>query len=137
MKKIFFYLFFILVTFPYKVLAVIDLVPCGTTRNPDFCEFSDLYLLFDNVIEFLLFTLAVPVTALMIIYGGMTMIIYASNPAKRSEGVNIIKLALWGILISLGAYVIVKFMLMLLTGNTDLLIEELSYFNQLSNYKYI
>lgn len=125
MKKIIYPILLSIVSFwpVFKVWAQeatsTSLVPCG--RGDDMCTFADFFTLINGLMKFLLLQIAIPATALVIIYGGMMMVIYASNSSGRERGKKAVTTAVLGLLIVLGAFVIVKFILITLTGNSELI----------------
>lgn len=82
------------------------IVPCG--RGDDKCDFNDLFKLVDNIIDFILFVLALPIAGLVIAIAGAQMVIYSSNDGKRKDSIAMIKTTIFGLVLALSAYVIVK-----------------------------
>ncbi len=75
MKKI-----FLITLFVFTFLAFISsqsqaagLVPCGGKGEPA-CQFCHFFVLFDNVIDFVLFTLVPPIAVLMLVIAGFMYI---------------------------------------------------------------
>ena len=117
--KIFALILLLLVCLPLVALGAIGdpsnytlpdapgLVPCGTGENSEKCTFNDFITLLGNIFNFLVFKLVVPIATLAIAYAGITYVIYPTNQAKRSEAKGILMGAVWGIVLALGAYLIV------------------------------
>jgi len=61
------------------------LVPCGG-KNQEPCTFNDLFVLINNVIKFLLFTLIPPIAALIFAFGGITIMSAGGDPGKVEKG---------------------------------------------------
>ena len=99
------------------------IVPCG--RRNDIIEYDDtgaqivtidesqdctichMFILIDNIIDFLIFNLAPPLFLLMLVIGGGTFIIASGNPQSVTRAKKIISSALIGIAIIYGAYTII------------------------------
>lgn len=101
-------------------VATAQLVVCGTA-NTEACTFSDFFVLLNKVMNFLVISVATPLAALLIAYGGAYIVVYASNSSKRAEGKKIIFTTLKGFVLVLAAFVIVKFIITALTGDVGLL----------------
>ena len=114
---IFFFTFMVIVLVfsPYLVSAQNGLVPCT-----DGCKFTDLYDLINNLINFIIFVLAVPIAVLVITIAGAWLVIYPSNEGKRKEALGMIRTAVIGLLIVLSAYLIVKAIIFGLAGDNDI-----------------
>jgi len=97
MRK-YFITFFITLTLLFLVSLSVtaQLVPCGQTEsNP--CKLSDLGTLAVNVFNFIVFQVAVPLAALVIVVGGIFLLVSGSNPGLADKG----KKMLWGAVIGL------------------------------------
>ena len=81
MKKI---ILFSIFCFVFSVMAVqaAGLVPCGGAGEPA-CNFCHLKTLAENVINFALYNIAIPVTVIFIVYGGF-VILTAGESAERA-----------------------------------------------------
>jgi hypothetical protein len=92
------------------------LVPCtntpdatsGKVPNADRCDFYAFMVLLNKVINFLLFTLAVPIAAIMFAYAGFLMVTSGGSTESRSKAKSIFSNALIGFLLAAGAWIIVK-----------------------------
>ena len=84
-----------------------DLVPCDTTNNPQPCGYQDFLNLIKRVFDYLVI-FAVPLAAGVIVVGGAIMMTAGTNDSKRSQAKKIIWMAVWGLVIVLAAYLIVK-----------------------------
>ena len=82
------------------------LVPCGRTGQ-DPCNYNSFLLLIGKIFGYLT-AIAVPLATAVIVYGGVMMVTAGSNDSKRSQAKGIISKAVWGLVITLAAYVIVK-----------------------------
>ena len=81
-----------------------DIIPCEGNE----CGVCDIFKLISNVIKFAAFTVAAPLAGIIMAYGGFKLITAGGNETERSKGTNAIWAAVWGILITFGAYVIVN-----------------------------
>ena len=82
------------------------LVPCdGSEALP--CNYNAFILLIGKIFGYLT-AIAVPFATAVIVYGGVMMVTAGSNDSKRSTAKGIIWKAVWGLVITLAAYVIVK-----------------------------
>ena len=71
------------------------------------CGWNELFQMVKNVINFALFYLVLPVSAILFTYAGFIYIFNASNPGKRAKATGIFKNVLYGLLIALAAWLIV------------------------------
>ena len=91
-----------------------DIIPCEGNE----CGVCDIFKLISNVIKFAAFTIAAPLAGIIMAYGGFKLITSGSNESNKSKGTNAIWAAVWGILITFGAYVIVNAIIGGLAGNS-------------------
>jgi hypothetical protein len=98
------------VLLPIAAYAVEPLVPCGGKDQP-MCHFSDLLLLADKIINFLLLDLLVPIAILAFIYGGFLMITAQGDPGQLKQGKDIFFNTVIGFVIAFGAWIIVHLIL--------------------------
>jgi hypothetical protein len=104
-----FALFF--VSLPRSVHAD-GLVPCGgysaeTGLAEKPCDFSFFMQMLNDVISFLLFTLAMPLAALMFAYAGFLYLTSGVKPEQREQAKKILTNVIWGLVIALAAWLIV------------------------------
>ena len=91
-----------------------DIIPCEGNE----CEVCDIFKLISNVVKFAAFTIAAPLAGIIMAYGGFELITSGGSEDKRKKGINAIWAAVWGILITFGAYVIVNAIIGGLAGNS-------------------
>ena len=91
-----------------------DIIPCEGNK----CGVCDIFKLISNIVKFAAFTIAAPLAGIIMAYGGFKLIISGGNEAERTKGMNAIQAAVWGILITFGAYVIVNAIIGGLAGNS-------------------
>lgn len=110
MKKITtIFLFLAMLVLPISVFATaatVGLVPCGSGNLPT-CTVAHIFELIARIVRFLLFTVAVPLCALAITYGGIKIAMYSTNPGAKDEGKKIVINAGIGLLVALASYLIV------------------------------
>lgn len=82
------------------------LVPCGGQDEPE-CEICHLWQLFSNLINFLLFKLAVPVAVFMIVVSGLIYITSAGKDKQLQLAKSIIFNVIIGIVIMMSAWLMV------------------------------
>lgn len=105
--------FLILLCFPVVAhMQGSGLVPCT-----DNCQFNHLFVLVANIVQFLIFTLALPLVALVITYAGVIMVLNPANEGKRKDALGMIYAAVWGLGIALAAYLIVDTLLKFFAGS--------------------
>ena len=87
---------------------------CGQVVNGAMvvCDFNYLMQLVNNVIDFLLFTVATPLAALVFAYTGFLLITSGGDSGKRTKAKTIMKNLLLGYLIALAAWLIINTILM-------------------------
>ena len=90
--------------FPYAVNAA-GLVPCGGPGQSQ-CQFCHLFILFDNIVDFVLFTLVPPIAVLMLVIGGAMLFFAAGNPGKLTDAKSIFSSVIIGLILVYGAWVI-------------------------------
>lgn len=99
---------------PISSAFAAGLVPCGGQGEPT-CTWNMLMELGKRIINFLLFTIAVPLAALLVAYGGMLMLISGTNPGNVNKGKTIIYQTLISLAIAFLAWLIVNTLLGVLT----------------------
>ena len=112
--------FLIIAILVVPLVSKAALVTCGV-GDADPCTFPDFFVLLNTIMEFLVVTVAVPLAVVTIVYGGIIITIYASNSNKREEGKKIIWTAIKGFVLVLAAFILVKFIVLSLTGDVGLL----------------
>jgi hypothetical protein len=104
--------FVIIFLVPILVMAAGKIVPeCGVVVNgviENTCDFNDAMILINNVITFLLITMATPLFALIIIYVAWLYLSAGGNTENVGKAKKIFKNALFGYVIALAAWLIVK-----------------------------
>ena len=93
--------------------AETGLVPCQGLN----CNFCHLLTLAENVINFGLYYIAVPLVVIFTIYGGFIILTAGDKPGKVSDGRKIITSAVIGLLIALLAWLLIDTILQVIAGN--------------------
>ena len=96
------------------------LVPCGTPGCP--CTFCDIFVMFDRIVDFILFRIIPPVAALMLAIGGFLYILAFANPEgagpeRLSKAKTLFKAVMIGLLIVYAAWIIVNTFFMMIGVN--------------------
>ena len=104
---LFFYFLVLTILMAPFSFAYAGLIPCGDTGNAD-CTFADLFKLIANIIDFLLFKLAVPLAAIAFAWAGILLLTDGGNEGKRKQAKEIIKAAGIGLAFALAAWLIVN-----------------------------
>jgi amino acid transporter len=97
------------------------LVPCGITDQEVLdknqgkgyeqpCDFTDFLTLINNVINFTIKFLAIPIAAIMFVYAGFLLVTAGGGEAK-TKAKTIFSNAVLGLVIAAGAWVIVRTLL--------------------------
>ncbi len=106
MRKIFFIAFLVLIVF-LPNLTRAGLVPCGGPGQ-DPCTICHLFLMLNNIVKFIMFTIAPPLAVLMLIVGGAMFFFAGGAPTKIEGAKRIITAVFIGLLIIFCAWVIVN-----------------------------
>ncbi len=115
----------LLVTIFYLLVTVVSaqaadpLVPCGPdSHGGKGCQFCDLIILIGNVINFALYNIAIPLVVVFIVWGGLTIMTAGDSTEKVSQGRKMIQSAIVGVLIALGAWMIINMVLSAVGGGS-------------------
>ncbi len=110
------FVIFLMLVIPIFSFAA-SLVPCGTTANPAPCDFNALMTLINNIINFIFVYMAVPIAAIMFVYAGFLMVTSGGSTENVSRAKSIFKDAVFGLIIAIAAWIIVKTILSILGYN--------------------
>lgn len=83
------------------------LVPCD---GPE-CDWNSLMALARNVVDFLLYGLALPVAAIAFAYAGFQLVVNGASDKARESAKNAFLYAGIGLVVAFGAWVIVRFVM--------------------------
>ena len=81
--------------------------------------FNELMKLIDNIMKFILFSLAVPIAAIMFAYAGFKLVTSGGSAEAKTRAKTIFFHAVLGIVIAAGAWLIVKTILDILGYKGD------------------
>jgi len=97
------------------------LIPCGTTANPTPCGgssgWNQLMQLINNVVNFILFRLVVPIAAIMFAYAGFELLTAGGEVSKMSKAKKIFMNVAIGLIIAAAAWLIVHTVLQIVGYN--------------------
>ena len=83
------------------------LVPCGGPGE-DACTFEHLTVMVNNVVQFALFNIAIPVAVIVVVIGGVMIMTSGGNESKIARGKQMVTGTFVGLLIAFGAWLIVE-----------------------------
>ncbi len=89
------------------------LITCGNDPN-NVCTYNDFKTTLDRVVQFSILYIAIPAAAIVMIIGGIFMIFDGGSESRFKQGKKMIQGVVIGLLITLGAWIIVKTILNLL-----------------------
>lgn len=89
------------------------LVSCGRTGGIS-CNLCDLYVLAKNVIDFLLFWLALPIAVIIFLWGGILLLTSRGSEEQLKHGKAALTNAVLGVIIAFAAWLIVNTLLVTL-----------------------
>ncbi|PJE73603.1 MAG: hypothetical protein COV02_01705 [Candidatus Terrybacteria bacterium CG10_big_fil_rev_8_21_14_0_10_41_10] len=87
-----------------KISEDTGLIPCEGVD----CDVCDIFTLIDNIKDFLVFTIASPLAAIMLAYGGILLITSGGNEKNKTKGAKTITAAIIGIFLVFAAWLIVN-----------------------------
>lgn len=97
--------------------AFADLVNCEQKTGPSkSCELGDFLAIIALVVNFLL-SFSGLIAILFVLWGGLQMILANGNPSQIQAGKSTITYAVLGLILTLAAYMIIAYVIGLLTGN--------------------
>jgi len=100
--------------FVVPITSFAALVSCGNDSAP--CTWSDLFVLINKVITFLIFDLGIPLVVIVVIVSGIMLVLNPSKETAHTVWKSRLRQALLGLVIALSAYLIVK---VIIYGLTD------------------
>lgn len=93
----------------------------GTGVVLNSCEFKHFIELIQKVIDFVLFKLLMPITAILFAYAGFLLLFSGGNSSKKDKAKKIFINVAIGFIIALGAWLLVKTILNLLGFQSDII----------------
>ena len=88
---------------PIFISAQSPLVPC---TGPD-CKLCHLFVMFNNIVGFVLYTIVPPIAVLMLVAGGILFYFSVGDPKKTETAKSLISSTIMGVLIIYFAWSIV------------------------------
>lgn len=86
------------------------LVPCdNSTANP--CGFNQLMTLINNVINFILYGMVIPIAAILFAYAGFELVTSGGSTEKRGLAKKVFTNVVIGLVIAMACWLIVKLVL--------------------------
>lgn len=107
------------VSFFTLVIPVIAFAQVGIPCNGVDCDFNSLMMLANNIISFLMFSVAVPLAAIGFTFMGGKMILYSNKVSAVSEAKEGMESIAIGFAIMLGAFVLIKVVLSAFLSTED------------------
>ena len=83
------------------------------------CDFNDFMEAFNEVLTFLIFTIAMPAAVIAIVIGGLYYMFNLGNDSHISQAKKIITAGVVGLIIALAAWLIVKVIVLTLVGSEE------------------
>jgi hypothetical protein len=106
------FLVFLILIIPALSLAD-GLVPCDNTTQP--CDFNAFMALINTVIHFILFSMVIPIAAIMFAYAGFLMVTAGGEAAgARTKAKSIFFNVVLGLIIAVAAFLIIRTILFIL-----------------------
>lgn len=105
MKKIFFVLIFIFLI--PQIIQSAGLVPCGGKDEPP-CQLCHLFVMLDNIVDFVLIKLVPPLAVLMVVIGGTMFLLAGGNPGILSRANSLLTAVFIGLVIVYGSWIIIN-----------------------------
>ncbi len=112
-------LFFFFVFLPFLASGA-PLVPCGSSGGATFvpCNLCNLIVLINNIVQFLLFKLGLPIGVIAILVAGYFFLTASGSEQKIQQGKDTLKYAVLGLVIAFGAWLIIDTILRGLVSGT-------------------
>lgn len=121
---LFFALGLTLFAWPFAAGAQGGLVPCGSPGQPA-CNTCHLITLANNVIDFLVKSIILPLTALGILVAGLTLLTAAGSEDRHKRGIEMLRAIVIGFFVTMVAWVILNTVLgTLVDPNYNFLVKD-------------
>lgn len=92
------------------------LVPCGTSQDSTPCSLCHLFVLGQNIVDFLTKAIAPSLAVLAFAWAGFKILTSGGSPGARQEGIKIIRNTIIGLLIVFGAWIIIDTLIVFFAG---------------------
>ena len=83
------------------------IVQCGNTGQPA-CTIDAFLKMIGRVYNFIVWNIATPLAVLAVLIAGIMILISAGNPKLLQIGKDILKVAVWGLVLVFSAYLIIN-----------------------------
>ena len=118
-------LMLLIISVPLSAWAA-GLVPCGVSENNPAtvidetapCSLCHLYVLIDNILDFIMWTIAPIVAVLAVGWAGFNIMISGEQPGLRAKGFGIIKTTVIGLAIMFAGWVLINEALIFFANET-------------------
>src|SRR3989344_7930631 len=107
-----FFLVLVCLVWPLGASAA-GVVPCAED-----CQICDLFVLTQNVLNFVMFRLAPMIAVVLFVWAGFKIVLASTNPGKVSEGFSLMKYAAIGLLLIFGSWMFTNFVMQLLADKS-------------------
>lgn len=98
------------ISFPFMAVAA-GLVPCGGGTDEPACDFNQLMIMANKIVHFLLYSVAVPLSAIGFMWAGGNLVFSQNKEKAWSDAQERFGDIGKGFFIILGAFVLIKFIL--------------------------
>lgn len=112
--SIFYFLFSVFVA-----QAAEGLVPCGPGLSTPECKWNDLLKLAKRIIDFAIYNLVFPISAVMIVVGGGFIMTAGGSTSRVTKGKEILTAAIVGLLIALLSWLIIDTIIKILAPDFE------------------
>lgn len=102
-----------IIALPLFVFAADGLVPCG--RGTDQCEFNDIIILINNIINFLIKSIALPISAILFAWAGFLYLTNAGNKGQVEKAHGVFLNTFVGLVLTLAGWLVINLITKLLT----------------------
>ncbi|HUV81429.1 MAG TPA: pilin [Patescibacteria group bacterium] len=111
------------------------LVPCGRSEDDPFtsidesqaCQLCHVFVLFDNIVDFILFEVVPLLAVLMVVIAGVILMTASDNPANVNKAKDVLKAVVIGLVLIYGAWLLIN-LFFLVIGLADWKMNE-GWFN--------
>lgn len=94
------------------------LIPCdGTDIDP--CDLNMVIALFNGILQFLIFTIAAPICAILVMYAGWLYMTSGQKPKNRTDANEIFTNAVLGFVLLLAAWLVIQVILVSIGLDAD------------------
>ena len=110
--------FCLIVGLSFSLTVFAQLVPCGTAENPNACTICDFWHLGSNIINFLFWMVAIPLSALMFAIAGVIFLTSYGSEKRIELAKQIFANVAIGLVITVCSWFIVDTLLKTIASNS-------------------